>query len=116
MVTFPQVAHVFEWVLASISAAAITVCAVLLALDYLRRWKDWRRTQKTAQELLDRTDRQYAPTELDEVMAVTFSFPRTITCDHCNRGYYIESARGIRDAITLHGRYDCKARTSRLTP
>lgn len=106
----------FEWVLAAISLAAITVCAVLLALDYLRRWKDDRRTQKAAQQLLDRTDRQYAPTELDEVMAATFAFPRTITCDHCHRGYYIESSRGVRDAITLHGRYDCRARADRLTP
>lgn len=117
MSTFAQVLHTFGYVLAAITVVMIVVCGAMLASEYVRRWRDRRTDEKATQKLLDAAPtRELTTTELDEVMAATFAFPRRIKCDHCSRWYYIESSRGVRDAITLHGRYDCLARTERLTP
>jgi len=117
MVTIVQVMRVFGEVLAGITAVTILVCLAAYGSDYIRRWRDRRTDEKATQKLLDAAPlADLTTTELDEVMAATFAFPRRIKCDHCSRWYYIESSRGVRDAITLHGRYDCRARTERLTP
>jgi hypothetical protein len=116
MATVVQVMRVFGEVLASITVVTMLVCLAAYGSDYIRRWRDRRIDERATQKLLAAAPLVDPTTELDEVMAATFAFPRRIKCDHCNRWYYIETSRGVRDAITLHGRYDCRARTERLTP